>query len=84
MLCCHAPAVAGSRMIIGRFFDVAPVAAWSQVRVIICAAGFERDDVIDVPIISRAKTALAFVATSAGSLEHTRSTLRRHAPAGVV
>lgn len=85
MLGRHAPAMASGGMILSRFWAMAPVAADLKVRVVVGAAVLKRNDVLDVPIISRRQLAPAHVAAPSACLENCGSTLRRHAaPAHVL
>jgi uncharacterized membrane protein len=70
-------------VIVSGFCDVAPLATWGKVVVVVSAAVFERDDVLHVPIVRRAYVPPALVATAVVLSKKSRPALRRHAALGV-
>ena len=78
MLRRHPPAVACRGVIVCCLRFVAPVAANLEVGVVVRAAVLKRNDVLDVPIVSRGQLALADVAATAARLENGGPPLRRH------
>ena len=78
MLSGHAPTVARRSVIIGSLFDMAPIAARGQICLLVCAAVFERYDVINIPIIGRTELSLASVTAAVAVREDFRPPLRSH------
>ena len=64
MLGCFASVAGRCFVICGVFFRLAPRASYSEIIPIVCAAVFERDNVLDYPIVFRPECPSAFPATA--------------------
>lgn len=72
-------------VVVSVLFRYAPFAGDEQIAIIIRPAAFERDKVLNLPIVGGPKLALALVALAVAAGEHARHALRGHASAfGVV